>query len=42
MPETLKIPALTVVSPVYVLSPVNKNVPEPDFVKLEDPVITPP
>ena len=36
MPETVSVPALIVVSPVYVLAPVNKNVPVPDFVKLAE------
>jgi len=42
VPETVSLPALIVVSPEKVLSPVNTVAPDPDFVKAPDPVIMPP
>ena len=41
MPETVSIPALIVVSPVYVLVAEKVKVPEPTFVKDPIPEITP-
>ena len=40
--EAMVTSVLILVSPVKVFAPANKNVPVPDFVKLEDPVIIPP
>ena len=42
VPETVSVPALIVVSPETVFAPDNTSVPDPDFVKLEDPAIIPP
>ena len=41
MPETVSVPALIVVSPVYVLVAEKVKVPEPTFVKDPVPEITP-
>ena len=41
MPETVSVPALIVVFPVYVLSPEKVNIPEPAFTKEPNPEITP-
>ena len=35
---SFRIPALTVVKPVYVLDPLNVHVPVPDFVSVPEPV----
>ena len=40
MPETVSVPALIVVSPVYVLAPEKVNIPEPAFTKEPNPEIT--
>ena len=42
VPETVRVPALMVVSPEKVFTPDNTSIPDPDFVKLEDPAIIPP
>ena len=41
MPETVSVPALIVVSPVYVLTPEKVKVPDPTFVNDPAPEITP-
>ena len=40
MPETVSVPALIVVSPVYVLAPEKVNIPEPAFSKEPKPKMT--
>ena len=42
LPFTIKVPALTVVSPEWVLTPVKVKVPAPVLVSAPDPVIIPP
>ena len=41
VPETVKVPALIVVSPEYVLEPDKVKIPVPALVKDPDPEITP-
>ena len=38
----MSVPALIVVSPEKVLAPDNTSIPDPAFVKLDDPAIMPP